>query len=115
MHPPLDRPHPDCQGKIDKLQECHENRSVVKFWACNELKYALDKCFKEEKARLLKHMNKDMHEKRKREDEAWADAAGHGMTFEDYLKQDKEYQDDLKKTSSRGGIFQQKSTGGMPS
>ena len=88
MHPPLDRPHPDCQDEIEALRHCHETRSTFKIWACNEIKHKLDLCFKAEKAKLLKVINKDMHERRKQEDEAYADAAGHQLSFEEYLKQD---------------------------
>ncbi len=32
MHPPLDRPHPDCQEAIDSLRHCHATNSKLKFW-----------------------------------------------------------------------------------
>ena len=50
MHPPLHRPHPDCQEVVSKLLQCHEDNPFGKFLgACNEHKYALDRCFKAEK------------------------------------------------------------------
>lgn len=113
MHPPLDRPHPECQNEIEKLRDCQDNRSFFNILACNDFKAAMDKCFKAEKAKLLKSMNKDMHEKRKEEEEAWADAVGHKVSFDEYLKQDKGYQAELEKQKSRsGGIYQEKSMGG---
>lgn len=116
MHPPLDRPHPDCQDAIDELRDCHDNRSLLKIWACNELKLKLDSCFRVEKVKLLNEMNKDMHEKRKREEEAWAEAYGHKLSFDEYLKQDKSYQAELQKSQGRDpSSYQQQSTGGMPS
>ena len=55
MHPPLDRPHPDCQAEIDSLLACHKNFPFTKFMgACNELKTNLDACFKMEKRRMRK-------------------------------------------------------------
>lgn len=115
MHPPLDRPHPDCQDEIEALRHCHETRSVFKIWACNEIKHKLDLCFKAEKAKLLKAINKDMHEKRKQEDEAYADAVGHLLSFEEYLNQDPNYLRELKKSEQRDpNQFQKRSTPGMP-
>lgn len=101
MHPPLDRPHPDCQEHIEALRHCHDTRSIFKIWACNEIKVLLDTCFRREKADFLKEINKDMDEKRREEDEAFADAMGHKMTFEQYLSQDKEYQAELRKAANR--------------
>jgi len=60
MHPPLERPHPDCQEVIKALVTCHEERYVAKWvGACNEVKAALDLCLRKEKevkrdANLLK-------------------------------------------------------------
>jgi COX assembly protein 2 len=114
MHPPLDRPHPECQQEILDLKYCHENRPLLKIWACNDIKLALDKCFKAEKAKLLKAINSDFAERRKREEEAWADAVGHKLSFDEYLKQDKTYQEELRKSMQRNpNEYQDKSTGGM--
>lgn len=50
MHPPLDRPHPQCQDVIIALRRCHCEHPYLKFVGyCNEKKYALNRCFKEEK------------------------------------------------------------------
>ena len=50
MHPPLDKPHPSCQGVIDALRKCHEINPRMKFLgACNDEKAALDLCFRLEK------------------------------------------------------------------
>lgn len=91
MHPPLDRPHPLCQDEIDALKKCHATQSKFKFWECNEFKFSLDKCFKAEKNVLLKEMNADYEEKRKREDEAIQEAIGHKQSFEEFLKSDPVY------------------------
>merc|ERR1712194_408203 len=66
MHPPLDRPHPRCQEAIDGLRNCHAEASKLKFWACNEVKAKLDRCFKEEKEEMLRQMNSNLDEKKKR-------------------------------------------------
>lgn len=97
MHPPLDRPHPMCQNEINAFKECHATKSTLKFWACNEVKNAMDHCLKKEKLTLLDQLNVDMDEKRKREDEAFQDAMGHNQSFEEYLKTDKTYLRELKK------------------
>lgn len=91
MHPPLDRPHPDCQDVINDLRQCHATTSKLKFWGCNDVKFALDKCLREEKERLLLVMNKDMAAKRAAEENAYQKALGKGISFEDYLKQDKDF------------------------
>ena len=50
MHPPLAlHLHVDCTELIEKLNACHRERSIAKFFgACNAAKLALDKCFDEE-------------------------------------------------------------------
>ena len=40
---------------------------------------------------MLKEMNKDFEEKRRREEDAFRDAVGQELTFDQYLKQDREY------------------------
>mmetsp|Transcript_11200 Transcript_11200/g.23613 ORF Transcript_11200/g.23613 Transcript_11200/m.23613 type:complete len:108 (-) Transcript_11200:515-838(-) len=92
MHPPLDRPHPDCQTEINALQTCHATTSKLKFWACNDVKFQLDKCLKEEKLRLLDQMNKDVEKRRQLEEDAYQKALGKDVSFEEYLKGDREYQ-----------------------
>ena len=91
MHPPLDRPHPDCQDAINHLRQCHATTSKLKFWGCNEVKFALDKCLKKEKERLLLEMNKDMESKRAAEEHAYQKALGRETSFADYLEQDGDF------------------------
>ncbi len=39
MHPPLHRPHPQCQQVIKDLDRCHAENPYAKFWgSCNEAK-----------------------------------------------------------------------------
>ena len=55
MHPPLHRPHPDCQEIISKLISCHEDNKISKFFgACNDFKAEMDWCFKTEKEAVRK-------------------------------------------------------------
>mmetsp|Transcript_6591 Transcript_6591/g.7547 ORF Transcript_6591/g.7547 Transcript_6591/m.7547 type:complete len:82 (+) Transcript_6591:219-464(+) len=50
MHPPLFRPHPLCQEVVDAFLACHEENPYLKFLgACNDRKYALEVCLKQEK------------------------------------------------------------------
>eukprot|EP00566_Odontella_aurita_P025850 CAMPEP_0113538596 /NCGR_PEP_ID=MMETSP0015_2-20120614/7454_1 /TAXON_ID=2838 /ORGANISM="Odontella" /LENGTH=115 /DNA_ID=CAMNT_0000438189 /DNA_START=319 /DNA_END=666 /DNA_ORIENTATION=+ /assembly_acc=CAM_ASM_000160 len=91
MHPPLDRPHPDCEKAIDDLRVCQATNSKLKFWACNEIKFAMDRCLKNEKRRLLVDMNRGFEEKRQREEDAYRDAMGQELTFDEYLRKDPEY------------------------
>jgi COX assembly mitochondrial protein 2 len=52
MHPPLHRPHPDCQEFVKALERCHAEYKFGKFLgACNDAKRAMDQCFREEKIR----------------------------------------------------------------
>lgn len=91
MHPPLDRPHPDCESVILSLKECHSNTWKKFTGSCNNAKLELDNCFKAEKKRLLDEMNKDLSERKKIHEEMVKMAFGKSMTFTEYLKQDKEY------------------------
>ena len=91
MHPPLDRPHPDCQTEINNLRHCHDTTSKLKFWGCNDVKFALDKCLKEEKLRLLEILNQDMVTKRAAEEDVFQMAMGKETSFEEYLNADKDY------------------------
>jgi len=91
MHPPLDRPHPECQQQIEALQTCHATTSKLKFWGCNEVKFALDRCLKEEKQNLLTELNKDVEQKRKMEEDVYQKALGKDISFDEYLKNDKDY------------------------
>lgn len=105
MHPPLDRPHPDCQEAIDELRNCQKNRSTFKVWACNDFKLRLDQCFKEEKHRILLDMNKDFAERRLEEDEEAAKSTGKNMSFQEYLKKDKEYQKEMESIKRSGSSW----------
>lgn len=97
MHPPLDRPHPDCQEAIQALYECHNDNWKKYTGGCNDIKVSLDQCLKYEKKRLLDEMNKDLPEQRNQLEEVIKKAFGKQMTFQEYLKQDKEYQAELVK------------------
>uniref|UniRef100_A0A6V2BJG5 COX assembly mitochondrial protein n=1 Tax=Ditylum brightwellii TaxID=49249 RepID=A0A6V2BJG5_9STRA len=101
MHPPLDRPHPMCQDVINALRDCHDTTSKFKFWGCNDAKAAVDKCFKEEKQELLKSMNKDFEARRQREENAFRDAVGRDVSFEEYLEQDPEYKKAMSEAEER--------------
>mmetsp|Transcript_32963 Transcript_32963/g.55546 ORF Transcript_32963/g.55546 Transcript_32963/m.55546 type:complete len:82 (+) Transcript_32963:100-345(+) len=70
MHPPLFREHPNCKQIVQDLIKCHEDHSIGKFFgACNDVKAALDACFKEEKEeRRIQNFNKA-----KRNNQAWED------------------------------------------
>ncbi len=77
MHPPLHRPHPDCQHVIFNLTVCHDANPYMKFLgSCNVEKRDLDMCFKEEKekkrrenARRGREWNKGMERRiKERED-----------------------------------------------
>ena len=91
MHPPLDRPHPDCQAMIDALHQCHAENSKVFFWRCNKAKGQLDYCLKVEKERMLKELNKDFQQTRTKEDGLMMEALGQKMSFQEYLEKDKGY------------------------
>mmetsp|Transcript_29989 Transcript_29989/g.51020 ORF Transcript_29989/g.51020 Transcript_29989/m.51020 type:complete len:106 (+) Transcript_29989:129-446(+) len=105
MHPPLDRPHPDCQVEINNLQHCHATTSKLKFWGCNEVKFALDKCLKEEKQRLLAEMNRDYQAKRAAEEDVYQKALGQDVSFEEYLKQDKDFNNAMNERRKREGTI----------
>lgn len=55
------------------------------------MKFALDKCLKEEKIRLLEILNKDMVTKRTAEENVYQIAMGKEVSFEEYLNADKEF------------------------
>jgi len=109
MHPPLDRPHPDCQEEIDSLKECHKDHPWQKYTGgCNRLKVALDQCLRLEKKRLLNEMNKDLKQRKLREQEVIAEAFGKTQTFAEYLEQDRDYQQELRKKQEREASAKQK-------
>ena len=91
MHPPLDRPHPDCEDVIRALRACHAAGWRKYLGACNDIKVDLDKCLKGEKMRLLTEMNKELPERKIRQEEIVKNAFGKNMTFSEYLQKDKEY------------------------
>jgi COX assembly mitochondrial protein 2 len=101
MHPPLERPHPDCQDAIEALRKCHAENSKVFFWRCNQVKADLDHCFKMEKKRLLKELNKDYEKTRSREDDLMKEALGQTMSFQEYLEKDKNYNKVRKENSGK--------------
>ncbi|KAG7371015.1 cytochrome c oxidase biogenesis protein Cmc1 like protein [Nitzschia inconspicua] len=101
MHPPLDRPHPDCQPEIDALRHCHATESKLKFWACNEIKSNLDECFKQEKKRMLQQLNANLEETKNIEQAQAALAFDRKETFQEFLAKDKEYQKDLERERLR--------------
>ena len=93
MHPPLDRPHPDCGEIIQQLRECHMTNTVTKYMgACNDIKFSMDVCLKAEKKRLLTESNAELPEYYQVEQaRIIKEAFGQKLTFQEYLKQDKEY------------------------
>lgn len=47
IHPPYTPFHLSPTQVIDALLECHQENPLSKFWgACNDQKYALDRCFR---------------------------------------------------------------------
>mmetsp|Transcript_26330 Transcript_26330/g.63183 ORF Transcript_26330/g.63183 Transcript_26330/m.63183 type:complete len:107 (-) Transcript_26330:1334-1654(-) len=101
MHPPLDRPHPDCQSEINDLHHCHATKSKLNLWGCNEIKFALDRCLKEEKQRLLVEMNRDQEAKRAAEEDVYRMAMGKDVSFEEYLKKDKDFNQAMEERRRR--------------
>mmetsp|Transcript_5891 Transcript_5891/g.7515 ORF Transcript_5891/g.7515 Transcript_5891/m.7515 type:complete len:103 (+) Transcript_5891:142-450(+) len=100
MHPPLDRPHPMCQDEIRALKECHITTSKLKFWGCNDIKFAMDRCLKKEKLALVAKLNDDLDLKRKEENDAFQEAMGHTQSFDEFLKTDKTYLEEMKKAQA---------------
>ena len=99
MHPPLDRPHPDCQVEIGKLHECHRLPAYQRYFmgACNDLKVQLDQCLKREKQRHLEMlMNQEMVQAKHDEETMIQKAFGKRETFAEYLQRDADYQEALR-------------------
>mmetsp|Transcript_46579 Transcript_46579/g.68833 ORF Transcript_46579/g.68833 Transcript_46579/m.68833 type:complete len:95 (-) Transcript_46579:293-577(-) len=94
MHPPLNRPHPDCQDAIEALNECHRTNSKIKFWACNDTKYELDRCFKKEKEDMLKRINSEEFDQTRETEDRYAGRSGWD---EHWKKMQKEKQEKEKK------------------
>lgn len=101
MHPPLDRPHPRCQAEICGLRDCHATGNKLKFWACNEIKAQLDKCFKEEKEEMLKRINANLDEKKKEEQAQAALAFGRKETFQEFLAKDYAYEREVERERNK--------------
>jgi COX assembly protein 2 len=97
MHPPLDRPHPDCVDVIQTLKVCHLDYFKKFTGGCNDFKVAMDKCLKKEKKRILDELNVDLSENKTKEAELIKEAFGKKETFREYLKKDPDYQRELKK------------------
>lgn len=91
MHPPLDRPHPDCQDAVQNLKNCHVSRLKWKFWACNEMKFELDRCFREEKQAMMKRINAEFYEERANDNKLV------GTNWEDYWTKKKIEKDSRNK------------------
>ena len=72
----------------------------------------MDQCFKREKAKLLKELNKDVEETRAREEAALKSALGRPITFEEYLAKDKDYQEAMEKVPGRKGNEYSAESGG---
>lgn len=92
MHPPLDRPHPDCEDVIAALKACHQDTWKKFSGGCNAIKRALDNCFKVEKERLLQDLTRDLPEQRRHAEDIIQQAFGKKETFQEYLQRDAEYQ-----------------------
>jgi COX assembly mitochondrial protein 2 len=92
MHPPLDRPHPDCQDVIKALKACHQDGWKKYYGGCNRIKFALDECLRLEKKRLLREINVDLTEQKQSEDAMVQYGFGKKESFADYLAKDKDYQ-----------------------
>ena len=76
MHPPLKRPHPDCQSAIVYLESCHITNPYLKFLgACNDAKADLDKCFRREKEGMRR---RNMEEGRREWQREWDREGGKG-------------------------------------
>uniref|UniRef100_A0A7S3DN66 COX assembly mitochondrial protein n=1 Tax=Entomoneis paludosa TaxID=265537 RepID=A0A7S3DN66_9STRA len=97
MHPPLDRPHPDCQDVIKALKACHKDTWKKYTGGCNEAKVALDQCFGREKKRLLAEENKDWGERQVQQQEIMKDVFGRQETYYEFLAKDPEYQKEMAK------------------
>lgn len=91
MHPPLDRPHPECEQQVADLRECHKKSWAKYLGQCNAAKFALDRCFKAEKKHLLDELNRNVPEQRREQEEAIKTAFGKKETFAEYLARDKDY------------------------
>jgi COX assembly protein 2 len=96
MHPPLDRPHPDCSEVIEELRECHESSLRKYTGQCNEVKRRLDLCLKAEKTRIQDELNRELPDRQKRQEEIIKRAFGKDLTFSEYLQKDKDYMREVR-------------------
>jgi COX assembly mitochondrial protein 2 len=101
MHPPLDRPHPDCQNDIEELRECHLDPWKKFLGGCNEIKTRLDHCLRAEKKRLLDEMNLGLVDRKAKEQDMIKEAFGRKETFAEYLEKDRDFQNELRKKLER--------------
>jgi COX assembly mitochondrial protein 2 len=101
MHPPLDRPHPDCQDVIAALHECHKHMWKKYTGGCNETKLSLDHCLKLEKERLMNERNKDLPERRLQQEEMIKQAFEKKETLQEYLEKDRDYVAEMEKKRQR--------------
>ena len=91
MHPPLDRPHPDCGEVIAELKHCHATSGLYKYaGACNDIKTRMDQCLRREKKRLMDELNADLPQRLGQEEEIIKMAFGKDMTYSEYLAKDRE-------------------------
>ena len=97
MHPPLDRPHPDCEDVIAALKVCHLDTWKKYTGGCNVIKRALDNCFKVEKERILRNLVKDLPAERQQAEDVVKEAFGKRETFQEFLARDADYQNALRK------------------
>jgi COX assembly protein 2 len=96
MHPPLDRPHPDCNDVIQELRECHESSLRKYTGQCNQVKYRLDRCLKAEKRRIQDELNRELPDRQRRQEEIIKRAFGKDITFSEYLQKDEDYQREVR-------------------
>jgi COX assembly protein 2 len=100
MHPPLDRPHPDCQDVINALKACHKDIWKKFTGGCNDSKRALDICFAAEKKRQMVEVNKDWPDRQKKEQEVMKELLGKNETFDEFLARDPIYQREIENIKS---------------
>lgn len=105
MHPPLDRPHPDCEDEVQQLKHCHATSGWAKYaGVCNPYKTAVDQCFRMEKARLMKEMAKELPGRKVRQEAIVQRAFGKQESFSEFLQKDPEY---LAATKAKANMEQQ--------
>jgi COX assembly mitochondrial protein 2 len=90
MHPLLDRPHPDCGKEISELKACHADNWKKFTGQCNDIKVALDNCFRAEKKKKIHESSKSAKLYRSIEEECLKEALGQTLTFTEYLQKERE-------------------------